>query len=266
MFGLGGPRRSILGRSFSGTVDAVGSGSIDFAPGDEVCGTSGSRMGAHAEYVVVESKRLVRKPVSVSHDDAAGMIFGGTTALYYLREKVTIEPGMSVLVNGASGAVGTNLVQLAKYFGASVTAVASGPNLPLLRKLGADQVIDYRTSPVENLAGGFDVVVDTVGTLTPDAGRGLTAPGGMVLLIAAGLGGMLSPHRNVKTGPAPERAEDIEYLLSLMVDGHVTSLTDSVFPLDEIVAAHERVDSRRKIGNVILHPDLASEKNVSEGA
>jgi NADPH:quinone reductase-like Zn-dependent oxidoreductase len=254
MFGLRGPRHSILGSGFSGVVDAVGSGVDTFAPGEQVCGTAGAQMGAHAEYVVVPSARVVPKPASVSHDAAAAMIFGGTTALHYLRTKATVEPGMSVLVNGTSGAVGSNVVQLATYFGARVTGVASGPNLSIVRKLGADQVVDYTRSPIDTLADRFDIVVDTVGTLTPAAGRRLITPGGTVLLIAAGLGAMLSPHRNVKTGPAPERAQDVQFLLSLMVDGHLRTLTDRIVCLDEIVAAHERVDSRHKVGNVVLRP------------
>ncbi|NUT98334.1 MAG: NAD(P)-dependent alcohol dehydrogenase, partial [Saccharothrix sp.] len=117
--GLRGPRRPVLGGSFSGEV-VEGAG---FAPGDEVCGMSGVRLGAHAEYAAVPAAKLVRKPAGVSHEDAAGLLFGGSTALCLLRDKGAIKAGHRVLVNGASGAIGTNAVQLAKHFGAEVTAV-----------------------------------------------------------------------------------------------------------------------------------------------
>lgn len=257
-FGVLRPRRKILGSAFSGVVEAVGpeteAGAGGFAPGDEVCGMTGTRFGAQAQYLAVSARRVVRKPAEVSHEDAAGMLFGGTTALYFLRDKAGLAAGMSVLVNGASGAVGTNAVQLAKHAGASVTAVTSTGNLALAAKLGADQVIDYTTTTIGAAAGRFDIVIDTVGTISPATGRRLLSPDGVLLLVAANLWEMLPPRGNVKTGSAPERAEDIEHLLALMADGHLVAVTDRVLALEEIVAAHERVDSGHKVGNVIIRP------------
>ncbi|PRX99593.1 NAD(P)-dependent alcohol dehydrogenase [Allonocardiopsis opalescens] len=250
------PRQRILGSAFSGVVESVGAQSgisaSGVAPGDEVCGMSGSRLGAHAEYVAVPAGRVVRKPAGVSHEDAAGVLFGGTTALYFLRDKAGLAAGMSVLVNGASGAVGTNAVQLAKHVGATVTAVTSTGNVPLVARLGADHVIDYTTASIGAVADRFDVVIDTVGAISPASGRRLLTPDGVLLLVAANLWEMLRSRGSVKTGSAPERAADIEHLLALMADGRLATVTDRVLALAEIVAAYERVDSGRKVGNVII--------------
>jgi NADPH:quinone reductase-like Zn-dependent oxidoreductase len=132
----------VLGSSFSGVVEAVGSGVTGVAVGDEVCSMTGVSLGAHAEAIAVRANRVVSKPAQVTHDDAAGVLFGGTTALFYLRDKAGVRAGQSVLVNGASGAIGTNAVQLAKHFGATVTGVTSTRNTQLVTDLGADHAVD----------------------------------------------------------------------------------------------------------------------------
>ena len=135
MFGIRRPRKHILGSSFSGVIEAVGPKVTGFEPGDEVCAMTGIKFGAHADYVALPAKKVARKPASVTHEDAAGVLFGGTTALFFLRDKAQVGPGQSVLINGASGAVGTNAIQLAKQFGAIVTAVTSGANRELVTQL-----------------------------------------------------------------------------------------------------------------------------------
>lgn len=254
VFGVRRPRRSILGGTFSGVVESVGAKVTTFEVGDEVAGMAAVRMGAHAEFVSVAAKRLVPKPVNVSHEDAAGVMFGGSTALFYLREKASVEPGMSVLVNGASGAVGTNAVQLARHFGATVTGVTSGPNADLVRSLGADEIFDYELVHLDGVSDRFDIVLDAVGNLSPAVGRQLLNDNGVVLLVVADLADSLRAHGNVKTGPAPERAEDLELLLGLVSSGDLKVVIDRVVGLDEIVAAHERVDSGHKVGNLIVLP------------
>jgi NADPH:quinone reductase-like Zn-dependent oxidoreductase len=254
VFGVRRPRRPILGAVFSGVVEAVGSHVDDRAPGDEVCGMTGMRMGAHAEYVTVAATRIVGKPDGVSHDDAAGVLFGGATALFYLRDKAAVGPGTSVLVNGASGAVGSNAVQIARHLGATVTGVTSAANAPLVRELGAERIIDYRTEDLATLDARFDVVFDTVGNLTIASGRRLLAPGGRLLLAVAGLGETIRARGNVVAGPSPERPEDFSYLLGLVAAGSMTVVHDETFDLDHIVDAYRRVDSGRKRGNVIVHP------------
>jgi NADPH:quinone reductase-like Zn-dependent oxidoreductase len=250
-FGIRKPRRTILGGAFSGVVEAVGAKTSGFASGDAVCGMTGMAMGAHAEYVAVRADRIARKPETVSHEDAAGVLFGGSTALFFLRDKVSVSEGDAVLVNGASGAIGTNAVQLAKHFGATVTAVTSGANVGLVTELGAAAVIDYTK---DELVGAFDAVLDTVGTLTPASGRRLLSDRGVLVLVVAGLKETIGARGNIVAGVAPERAEDFAFLLDLVASGDLTVVTEEVLPLEAIAKAYARVDSGRKVGNIIVRP------------
>lgn len=252
--GLTKPRRAVLGGVFSGVVEAVGDKVTGFTPGEAVCGMAGTRMGAHAAFISVPARRLAHVPAGVSHDDAAGVLFGGSTALHFLRTKAKVQPGQSVLVNGASGAVGTNAVQLAVHFGATVTAVTSAANAGLVTSLGATAAIDYATTDLAAITERFDVVFDTVGNISIASGRRLLAPGGTLVLAVAGLGETLRARGNVAAGPAPERAVDFEFLLGLVADGSLTVVHDQQFALADIVDAHRRVDSGRKRGNLIVHP------------
>jgi NADPH:quinone reductase-like Zn-dependent oxidoreductase len=252
-FGVRRPRRAILGGAFSGVVEGVGA-DVGLVPGDEVCGMTGIRLGAHAEYVTVAARRVVRTPADVRHDDAAGVLFGGTTALHFLRDEGRVARGRSVLVNGASGAIGTNAVQLAKHRGATVTGVTSTANVDLVTGLGADRVIDYTRTPLSGIAERFDVVLDAVGTISAAAGRRLLTDDGVLLLAVATLGETVLPRRGVRAGTAPERPEDIALLLEMVAKGELTVVVDRVHELDGIVAAHERVDSGRKVGNVLVRP------------
>lgn len=253
-FGVTRPRRPILGNSVSGVVESVGSRVTRVRPGDAVCGMTGARMGAHAEYVVVAEERVVAKPDEVSHDDAAGVLFGGTAALFFLRDKGTVGPGRSVLVNGASGAVGSNAVQLAKHYGAVVTGITSAANADLVTRLGADRVIDHARSDSFTGADRYDIVVDTVGNLTITTGRRLLTDTGVLLLVAAGLGENIRARGNVRTGSAPERREDFEFLVKLVAAGDLDVVIDQTYDLADIAKAHARVDSGHKIGNIILLP------------
>ena len=253
-FGVCRPRRRVLGSAFSGVVAAVGPAVEALSVGDEVAGMAGMRMGAHAELLAVPAARAVRKPAAVSHEDAAGVLFGGTTALHYLHEKATVGPGTTVLVNGASGAVGTCAVQLAKLRGAVVTAVTSRPNAALVRSLGADDVIDHTVTDLASSTGRYDVVLDTVGTLTIDSGRRLLTPGGRLLLPVATLGQALRARGDVAAGSSRERAADVAHLLRLVDDGQLRVVLDQVVGLDHIADVHRRVDSGRKVGNAIVCP------------
>jgi NADPH:quinone reductase-like Zn-dependent oxidoreductase len=253
--GVRGPRRRILGAIFSGEVAALGERVQGIAVGDRVTGMTGTRMGAHAEFVVADPARLVPTPASVSHDAAAAVLFGGTTALDYLRDKARIASGASVLVNGASGAVGTSAVQLARHLGVDVTAVTSAANSDLVRRLGAGRVIDYRATPLDALTGErFDVVFDTVGNVGLASGRRLLAEGGVLLLAVAGLGELIAARGPVKAGPASESRDNVERVLGLTEAGVLDPLIESAHPLEEIVDAYRRVDSQRKVGNIIVRP------------
>jgi NADPH:quinone reductase-like Zn-dependent oxidoreductase len=253
-FGLRGPRRRILGMVFSGIIEEVGPGVANVAPGHAVCGMTGMSMGAHAEYVCVAARKVAAVPSGVSHSDAAGLLFGGSTALYFLRDKASVGPGMTVLVNGASGAVGSNAVQLATHFGATVTGVTSAGNADLVRRLRADRVIDYAVTDVRALSDRFDVVFDAVGNLSIASGRQLLRDGGVLVLAVASLWDMLRARRGVVAGSGPERAADFEWLLQLVAANKLTVVVDRTFPLDHIGDAYRLVDSGHKRGNVIVRP------------
>lgn len=253
IFGIRRPRRPILGSAFAGVVETVGRDVVGFASGERVCGMTGTRMGAHAEFVAVPARKLARTPSGVTDDDAAGVLFGGATALFFLRDKAAVGPGMTVLVNAASGAVGTNAVQLAKQFGATVTGVTSAANAALVADLGADRVIDYTSTDIAD-AGRYDVVLDTVGNLSIATGRMLLTDRGVLLLAVASLGETLRARGSVAAGSSPERVADFDFLLGLVAGGALVVVHDQGFDLDDIADAHRRVDSGHKLGNVVVRP------------
>ncbi len=254
-FGIKSPRNQILGSCFSGVIETVGKDVSTFRPGDEVCGMNGVKMGAHAEYIVINAaKSLAMKPEGVTHKDTAGMLFGGTAALYFLRDQAKVKNGERVLINGASGAVGTNAVQLAKYFGAKVTGVTSGDSADLVKSLGADQIIDYTKDRVLNGEERYDVVLDTVGNINIAAGKTILTKQGRLVLMVASFGEILRSQSDsrVKTGTASEKREDIEFLLQLMEQGKLTVVIDSEYSLENITEAHARVSGDNKKGNVVV--------------
>lgn len=251
--GLRRPRRAVLGGALSGVVEAVGRDVEGLAPGDEVAGMTGARMGAHAELAAVAAKKLAAKPATVSHEDAAGVLFGGTTALHFLR-KTGVGAGTAVLVNGASGAVGTNAVQLATDLGATVTGVTSGANTDLVTGLGAAHVLDHTKGELASTAERFDVVLDTVGNLTVASGRRLLRPGGVLVLAVASLRDTVVPRRHVVTGVSSEKAENVAHLLDLVAAGRLTVVRGEPLTLADIVEAHRVVDTGRKVGNLVVHP------------
>ena len=251
--GLRRPRRAVLGGVVSGVVETVGRDVDGLAPGDEVAGMTGVRLGTHAELVTVPAKRLATKPGAVSHEDAAGVLFGGLTARHFLR-KTGVGEGTTVLVNGASGAVGTNAVQLATDLGATVTGVASGANAALVAELGAARVLDHTRGELDATDERFDVVLDAVGNLTVASGRRLLRPGGVLVLAVAGLADTVLPRRGVVTGVSSERAEDVAHLLDLVAAGRLTVVRPEPLALDDVVEAHRRVDTGRKVGNIVVRP------------
>lgn len=251
-FGIRRPRLAVLGGVFSGEVESVGAGVSAFVPGDQVSGMTGMSMGAHAERLAISASKLAKKPAEVSHEDAAGALFGGTAALYFLRDRAQIRTGTTVLVNGASGAVGSAAVQLANHLGAAVTGVTSTANVALVEDLGAQQVIDYKQEDPFSRAQRFDIVLDAVGNVSIATGRRLLNPGGRLILAVATLGETVRARGDVIAGSAPERVQDYETLLALLASGAIRVVIDSVHELDDIAQAHRRVDSGRKVGNVIV--------------
>lgn len=258
-FGIFGPRKKILGTEFSGDVEAVGKSVTRFKTGDPVFAFPGDAMGSHAEYrTIAEDGCIAHKPNDFSYAEAAAISFGGSTALHFLRNKANVRQGESVLVVGASGAVGSAAVQLAKYFGAEVTGVCSGANAALVRSLGADAVIDYLKDDVRAAAKRYDIIIDCVGAATFKTHGPLLTSGGRMVLIAADLPetiaalGAKPDGKKVIVGPASEKPEYLGFLKQLAEAGRYKPAIDRVFPFEQIVAAHRYVDTGRKRGSVVV--------------
>lgn len=259
-FGVFRPRKQILGTELTGKVVAIGARVSRFAPGDEVIAYPGSSLGAHAEYIALpEDGRVVARPASIDTNVAAALGFGGITALHFLRDRARVTPGERVLVVGASGTVGSAAVQLARHFGAEVTALTSGANAALVRELGAHHTIDYREHDVAQGDERWDVIFDAVGSLPPAKADAILNPGGRLLMVVATLPDTLRSlywgrdGKRAIAGSAPERVEDLRTVVELARQGAYSPPIDSTFPLADIVDAHRRVDSGRKRGSVVIH-------------
>lgn len=259
VFGVRRPRQAILGVELAGDVEAVGPDVDDFKVGDAVFALCGAGMGCHAEYRCVPADgALALKPANLTYEEAAALSFGGTTARDFFR-RGALQRGDRVLINGASGGVGTAAVQLAVHGGAEVTAVCSGANAALVRSLGARHVIDYTTADFTRNGQTYDLIVDTAGTAPYARSKNSLAEGGRLLLVLAGLPDMLpmpwvaltSSHRII-AGPAAGRAEDLRALAALAQAGAFRPVIDRRYPLEQIAEAHRYVDSGRKKGNVVI--------------
>ena len=253
------PRTPILGMEGAGVIEAVGSDVTAFERGDRVIVHRGSAMGCHAEYVTVRADRMIaRMPVGMSFEDAAALVFGGYTALSFL-DRVDLRPGVDVLVNGASGAVGTAVVQLASHAGARVTAVCSAGNAELVRSLGAARVIDYAQEDFAAGADRYDVVVECVGNAPFGRVRGILKPGGALLMVITDLRSMLAERRQTRrsgmlvthTGSA-FGASVLRDLVARAEAGEIAPVIDRTYGLEDIVEAHRYVDTGRKRGSVVV--------------
>lgn len=201
---------------------------------------------------------LALKPESITHEEAAAIPFGGTTALHFLR-KTNIKNGQKILINGASGAVGTAAVQLAKHFGANVTAVCSTANLELVKSLGADQAIDYTQQDFTNNGERYDVIFDTVDKVPYSKCLKSLNKTGILLLGSAGIKDTfhgfwtsMTSGKKVISGMAIEKVEDMVFLKQLIETGKLKAVIDKVYPLEEMVEAHVYVEKGHKKGNVVI--------------
>lgn len=257
--GFSRPRQPILGTELAGVVEAVGKDVKKFKVGDPVVAFNGLGMGCYVEYKCMpEDRAVVRKPSNLTYDEAAALAFGGTTALDFFR-RGKLQSGERVLINGASGAVGTAAVQLAKHFGAAVTGVCSTANLELVKSLGANQVIDYKKEDFTKNGETYDVIVDTAGTAPfprckaslKENGRLLQVLGSLPELLRAPWVSMTSSKRII-AGPAAELPEDLHLLAKLAEAGKFKPVIDRRFLFEQIVEAHRYVDTGRKRGNVVI--------------
>ncbi len=261
MLGVGKPKISTAGSVFAGIVEEVGKNVKLFKAGDEVFG-SGTR--AYAEYMCrTEKGAITRKPVNVSFEQAAAIPYGALTALYFLRDIASNKEGQKVLVRGASGGVGVYAIQLAKYFGATVTGVCSTANVDFVKMLGADKVIDYRKEDIIKSKEKWDIIFDVVvGDTSFSRYKELLCPKGYYLSVAGGLKDMLlmlltsvTGGKKVKFGGGAncEKMENIEFLKELIEQNKLVPVLDRTFLLDEIVEAHRYVEDGRKKGNIAVN-------------
>ena len=263
--GIWRPRKfPILGMEFAGEVERPGSAVTRFRKGYQVFGSNGFKFGGHAEYVCAAEDALAPKPANMTLEEAAAVLFGGVSALFFLRQ-TTIGPGQKVLIYGASGSVGIMAVQLAKHFGAHVTGVCSTGNLEMVRSLGADEVIDYTKEDFAKAGRVYSIILDTVGKSGYSRSLKCITPGGFYVRVGGSgrlwgiLGGMvgekwasLTGAAKVISGVATAVPGDLTFLQGLIEAGKLRTVIDRRYPLEQIVEAHRYVEAGHKKGHVVI--------------
>lgn len=265
MSGLGAPKDSSFGVDFSGTVEAVGQNVRSFKPGDEVFG---GKSGAFAEYVAIsEDRQIVLKPENLTHQEAAAVPIAALTALQALRDKGQIQPGQKVLINGASGGVGTFAVQIAKSYGAEVTGVCSTRNVDLVRSLGADHVIDYKKESYIESGNTWDLIIDNVGNHSLLANRKVLEPDGRFVIVGGSGGNWLGPLARPLMATilspfvdqdfimllARIRKDDLATLAQLMKSGELRPVIDRIWPLEQVAEAIRYSETGRARGKIVIN-------------
>ncbi len=258
VFGFRRPRSRTLGVEMAGEVEAVGSAVRAFKVGDAVFGRPSRFFGTHAEYVCVsERAALALKPASMTFEEAAAVCDGADQALGTLRQAEPLD-GRRIVIYGASGSLGTAAVQLAKHFGAHVTAVCGTDHVELVRSLGADEVIDYRQQDFTKNGQTYDAIIDAVGKYSFRRGRRALKPGGVYvatdgleifawLVVTRFVG-----NKRFRVGTGRRRKEDVLLLKELIEAGEFRAVIDRRYPMDEVVEAHRYVEGWHKAGNVVL--------------
>ncbi len=262
--GIGAPQNTGMGVDFAGTVESVGKNVKQFKPGDDVYG-GGS--GAFAEYVSIrEDRALVLKPAGLTFEQAASVPIAAISALQALRDKGRIKSGQKVLINGASGGVGTFAVQIARFYGAEVTGVCSTRNVEMVRSIGADKVIDYKQEDYTQNGQHYDLIIDMVGNHSLSENRQVLKPEGIFVIIGGSkgnwLGPLMSPIKALVYSPfvgqefvmllAKMRKEDLTVLSDLMEDGKLTPVIDRRYPLSEVPAAIRYSEKGHARGKIVI--------------
>lgn len=259
------PKNPITGTGFAGTVEAMGKDVSQFKIGDEVFGETGVNFGANAEYLALpENGVLALKPAKLSFEEAATITDGHLTSLNFLKNLTRIQQGQKVLINGASGSLGTAAVQIAKYFGAEVTGVTSTRNLELVKSLGADQVVDYTKADFTKLGQTYDIIFDTIGKSPFSKSKKALAKNGIYLSPKLGFGLLLQMLWTARFGskkamfsatgllPHLELRSMLGALMEMIKEGKLKTIIDRQYPLEQAAEAHRYVDTGRKRGNVVL--------------
>ncbi|MGN7232248.1 NAD(P)-dependent alcohol dehydrogenase [Priestia megaterium] len=239
VLGLRKPRKSILGVELAGEVEDVGKNVTRFKKGDQLFAMTGMKFGGYAEYICLPEKGTIAvKPENVTHEEAASISFGGTTALHFFR-KGNIQAGQKVLIYGASGAVGTAAVQLASYYGAEVTGVCSAKNSELVKSLGADYVIDYQNEDFSKKEERYNLIFDAIGKITKNQRKEALALNGRFVSVEG-------------QGIAKVQTKDLLLLKKLMEERQIKSVIDRCYSLEQVPEAHEYVETGHKIGSVVV--------------
>jgi NADPH:quinone reductase-like Zn-dependent oxidoreductase len=260
MFGFKKPKINILGIDLAGEIEAVGKDVKRFKEGDNVFGTPGASFGAHAEYICMPEKgALVKKPTNMTYDEAAAISLAGNTALFFIRDLGNIQTGQKILIHGASGAIGTYAVQLAKYYGAEVTGVCSTTNIEMVKSLGAVKVIDYTKEDFTKSEERYDFVFDVVGKTTFSQCKDLLKQKGIYLENMLELKDILKiiwtsiiGGKKIKGGVSKESAENLNFFLELIEWGKIKPVIDRSYPLEQTAEAFRYVEAGHKKGNVVI--------------
>ena len=254
-FGLKKPKTTILGSEFSGTVESVGCNVQTFKAGDAVFGYVGQRMGAYAEYISIPEKGVIdTKPGNISFEEAAVIPYGSIMALYLLR-KMNIQAGQKVLINGASGGIGSAAVQIANHYGASVTGICSTPRLAFVKSLGADRVIDYTKENFTDNGEKYDLIFDVLGKCSYSKCKNSLSRNGHILYASFKLGKLVQSVWNGKVvcGIAPESAADLHVVKELIESGKIQAGIDKVFPMEQAANAHRYAEGGKAQGKIAIN-------------
>ena len=259
-FGISKPKNNRLGFEFSGTVEAVGGNVTMFKKGDAVFGTPGEKLGTYAEYIcVAENGAITKNPSNMSFEEASTVTLAANTALFFIRDLGNVKAGQKILIHGASGAIGTYAVQLAKYYGAEVTGVCSAANMALVKSLGADRVVDYTKEDFTKSGEMYDVVFSVVGKTHFKDCKKILKEKGVYLenwLEVAGIFAMLltsiTGGKKFKAGMATENIKNLIFLKELIEKGALKSVIDKKYPVKRIAEAFSYVEAGHKKGNVVV--------------
>jgi NADPH:quinone reductase-like Zn-dependent oxidoreductase len=260
MFGFKKPKINILGIDLAGEIEAVGKDVKLYKEGDHVFGSPGTKFGGHAEYSCVpENGALALKPADMPWEEAASISLAGNTALFFIRDLAKIQAGQKILIHGASGAIGTYAVQLARYYGAEVTGVCSAANAEMVKSLGADKVIDYTKEDFTKSDERYDFVFDVVGKTTFSQCKGILKRKGIYLENMLEIKDILKMiwtsiigGKKIKGGVSKETAENLNFFIKLIESGKLKPVIDRSFTLERTAEAFQYVEQGHKKGNVVI--------------